>query len=96
MYKSNDDLCEDCKTNRSTFWVEEIFIILVDIYLESKDKFRILIQMLGGSHSVKCVKYCIKTYIQGPGIEKSLWQTNVFDVDTISAVDTILNGIHYE
>ena len=52
--------------------------------------------MLGGSHSVKCVEYCIKKSIQGSGIEKSLWQTNVFYADTISAVDTILNGIHYE
>ena len=49
-----------------------VFRILVDVYLPMKDKFQILIQILGGFHAIKCVENCIEKCIQGSGIEGSL------------------------
>ena len=49
-----------------------VFRIPDNIYLQKKDKFQILIQMLGGFHAAKCVKHCIGRYIQGSGMEGSL------------------------
>ena len=49
-----------------------VFRILVDVNLPVKDKFQILIQILGGFHATKCVENCIEKCIQGSGIEGSL------------------------
>ena len=49
--------------------------------------------MLGAFHAAKCVEHCIEKYIQGFGIEGSIQQTKVFDVNV---VDTVLNGINYK
>ena len=62
-----------------------VFRILVIIYLQRKDQYQILIQMLGGFHAVKCVEYCIGKYIQGSRIEGH-----------VNVVDTVLNGINYK
>ena len=48
------------------------FRILVDVYLPMKDKFQILIQILGGFHLAKCVENCIEKCIQGSRIEGRL------------------------
>ena len=46
------------------FCDECVFRILVDIYVQRKDKFDILIFMLRAFHTVKCVEHCIGKYIQ--------------------------------
>ena len=38
-----------------------VFRILVDVYLPMKDKFQILIQILGGFHVAKCVENCMRS-----------------------------------
>ena len=48
------------------------FRIYNDIYLQRKNEFQILIQILGGFHAAKCVEYCIEKFIQGSGIEERL------------------------
>ena len=50
-----------------------VFRVLVNIYLQRKDGFQILIQMLGGFHAAKCAEHSIEKYFQGSGIEGSLW-----------------------
>ena len=74
------------------FCDEGVFRILVDIYLQRKDEFHMLIPMLGAFHTAKCVEHCIGKYIQGCGIEESLRQTKVLGVNV---VDAVLNGINY-
>ena len=49
-----------------------VFRILVDVYLPMKDKFQILIQILGGFHATICVENCIEKCIKGSGTEGSL------------------------
>ena len=49
-----------------------VFRILVDVYLPMKDKFQILVQLLGGFHVAKCVENWIEKCIQGYGIEGSV------------------------
>ena len=41
-----------------------VFRILIDIYLQRKDEFQILIQMRGGFHETKCIKHCIDKYLE--------------------------------
>ena len=43
---------------------EGAFRILVDIYLQHKDEFYMLIFILGAFHTAKCVEHCIGKYIQ--------------------------------
>ena len=58
-----------------------VFRILVDIYLQKKDQFQILIQML-------------MDFIQP--IEESFWQAKVFGVNIANVVDTVLNEINFK
>ena len=67
-----------------------VFKIHVDIYLQRKDEFQILIQCLVDFMHLSVLNF-IEKYIQGSGIEGSLQQTKVFGVDV---VDTVLYGIN--
>ena len=68
------------------------FRIVLDIYLQTKDKFCNIIPMLGCFHIAKYVEHCIGKYIQGSCVEESLRQTQVIGVNV---VDAVLNGTNY-
>ena len=65
------------------FCEKEVFRILVAIYLQSKDKLRILIQILCGFHAAKCAQHYTEKYIQGSGNEESLRHKEGFGVNVI-------------
>ena len=63
------------------FCDEGVFSVVLDTYLQKKDKFCNIISKLGDFHTAKYVEHCIGKYIQGSCIKESLRQTQVFDVN---------------
>ena len=77
---------------RPLFCDKGVFRIVLDIFLQTQDQFRNLIQMLGGFHTAKWLQHSIGVYIKGSGLEESLRQARVFGV---KIVDSVLDGTHY-
>ena len=54
------------------FCDEEVYRIVLDIYLRCPQEFSKLIPMMGEFHMTKCVLHCIGKYIKGSELEDSL------------------------
>ena len=76
----------------SLFCDEVVFRIVLDICLQKGNEFRDIIPMLGRFHTAKCIELCIGKYIQGSSIEKSLRETQIFNVNV---ADAVLNETNY-
>ena len=71
---------------------EGVLRILIDIYLQRQNQFKVLVPMLGSFHTAKCLEHCIGKYIEDTGTDDCLSQTKVVGV---KAMKSVLEGTNY-
>ena len=74
------------------FCDEDVFRIVLDIYLAHSEEFKCLLPMLGCFHMAKVAEHAIGKYINGCGLENALKISEIFGKKMVEAV---LGGTHY-